>query len=234
VETLEDIALAYLDDEVFYSVLINIIHRNLGTVLAASDQGVLLRTHGKVAMISSANTATAQAMLESAAVDDCRTFVVCEEPTLNVVEQRYGFQHHTPVNPSAYLGDPLPVIHRPDLRIDTLSPKWGDWVADHYGMDNPRYVRSRVEAGEVWGLFHSEEILGFIGLHEQGSMGMLEILEEHRRQGYAEYLLTFLTNKLLAEGVLPHDHIIVGNEASVRLQQKLDFTISDRTLWWVS
>ena len=226
-------ALDYLDDEVFYAVLIDLIHRDLGEILAAGPRGVLVRTDQGVGLISARDADSATAMLDILAPKNCHTFVVFDEEILSVVEAKFGCGQRTPVHAAIYRGDPIPEIQRPELKIETLGEQWAGFVVDHYGMDDADYVRSRVEAGEIWGLFRGEEILGFIGLHVQGAMGLLEILPDHRRQGYAEYLLTYLTNRLLGEGRLPHDHIIVGNEASVRLQEKLGFEITERTAWWV-
>jgi tRNA (guanine37-N1)-methyltransferase len=184
-------------------------------------------------MISARDQQTAQLMMDDLDGKDFHVFVVCEDFILPLIEERYGYDKRDEVWSAIHRGPRLTFVERQDLTIDTLNLDWADFVSAHYSMDDMSYIRSRITAGEIWGLFRGEEILGFIGLHAQGSMGMLEILPEHRRLGYAEYLLTFLTNKLLAEGVLPHDHIIVGNEASVRLQQKLGFEISERTLWWV-
>jgi ribosomal protein S18 acetylase RimI-like enzyme len=185
-------------------------------------------------MISAANEETVHAMLAELDPNHCRLMIVHESFAIPIVEKKYNLTRHVKCVSSAYLGPGLPEIDRPDLRIDRLGTDWVGWVCDHYAMDTPSYVRGRIEAGEVWGVFSGEQILGFIGLHEEGSMGMLVILEEHRRQGLAEYLVTFLTNSLLTQGRIPHDHIIVGNDASERLQRKMGFEISTRNLWWMT
>ena len=35
------------------------------------------------------------------------------------------------------------------------------------------------------GAFQKGELLGFIGMHSEGSVGMLEVLPQHRRKGAA-------------------------------------------------
>ena len=231
----EQVALDYLHDKVFYAVMIDSLQRGVSTVLNASPHGVLLRSkRADVCMLSATNEESVHTMLADLEPDRCRLMVVHEPFAIPIVEQKYNLPRHVKCLSSAYLGSGLPLIDRPDLRIEQLDTTWTQWVCDHYEMDTPSYVKGRVEDGEVWGVFRDEKILGFIGLHEEGSMGMLVILEEYRRQGLAEYLMTFLTNSLLAQGRIPHDHIIVGNDASERLQRKMGFEISSHNLWWMT
>jgi len=72
----------------------------------------------------------------------------------------------------------------------------------------------------------------FIGLHDDFSMGMLFVLPEYRRMGWAERLERALTAKVLEMGELPYGHVFIDNENSLRLQEKLGFTrCSDKVFW---
>lgn len=46
----------------------------------------------------------------------------------------------------------------------------------------------RLRAGVMLGAFLRDRPAGFIGLHEEGSMGMPEVLPEFRRMGVARAL----------------------------------------------
>lgn len=173
-------------------------------------------------------------LLELLGVEECRLLVVHEPFLIPLAEHRFDFRKHTRCLSSAFLGTALAPILNPDLRIETLGIEWTNWLVDHYAMDGQEYLSSRLEAGEVWGGFRGEQIAAFIGLHEEGSMGMLVVLDEFRRQGIAEFMVTDLATRLLAKGLVPHDHIIVGNDASEALQRKLGFEISTRTICWMS
>ncbi|MBE6831787.1 MAG: tRNA (guanosine(37)-N1)-methyltransferase TrmD, partial [Ruminococcaceae bacterium] len=52
-------------------------------------------------------------------------------------------------------------------------------------------------------------------------------------QGIAVVLETFLANRFLAEGRVPFAQIIAGNTASLKLQQKLGFTVSEQAICWL-
>ena len=73
----------------------------------------------------------------------------------------------------------------------------------------------------------------FIGLHDDFSMGMLFILPEYRRKGWAERLERALTARVLEMGELPYGHVFIDNENSLRLQEKLGFTRCSDTVFWM-
>ena len=130
-------------------------------------------------------------------------------------------------------GVPLPV--RKDLVIRRLDLSYEDVIGEHYSLiPEPEFIRERIRAGVMYGAFVDEGTLaGFIGEHEEGSMGMLEVFPELRRQGIAEALEAFCINRMLREGRIPFCQIIKGNEASVRLQEKLGLRISKEAVWWM-
>ena len=74
---------------------------------------------------------------------------------------------------------------------------------------------------------NSSELIGFIGTHGDGSMGMLEVLPQYRRHHIGEELEKRLITKIIASGKTPFCHIIEGNEKSMNLQKKLGGTLCE-------
>ena len=226
-------ALAFLDDKVFYADMIGLVTRG-ESIRAAGPTGVLVQNYDGTYMMASADEDSARRLLDLIDPGQCECIVVHDDYAVGLVEERFGFDRHTRCIASAYYGSPLPQSLRRDIHIQPLTPQWVDVVSENYTMDGPDYIGTRIDAGEMWGAFHGNDLLGFIGLHEEGSMGMLTVFDQYRRHGVAEYLMTDLANRMLAQGRIPHDHIIVGNLASESLQRKLGFSISTRTLTWMS
>ena len=89
------------------------------------------------------------------------------------------------------------------------------------GFDNPDYIVDRIEAGAVYGAFLSDNtaddtintLAGIIGIHEEGSIGMLYVKLQYRHQKLATALETYAFNRALENGWIPYGQIIVGNEA---------------------
>lgn len=127
-------------------------------------------------------------------------------------------------------GEPLPVKHK-DIR--QLTGAEIPYVAEHYHLGDDEYVRERIGAGAMFGIYVEGKLCGFIGSHDDGSMGMLYVDETYRRQGLAASLEGYLINKQREQGYIPYAHIVDGNEASIRLQERLGLNLSEPVIWWL-
>lgn len=106
-------------------------------------------------------------------------------------------------------------------------------VCAHYKNLPEDFIARHLSDGWVYG-GHSEagELVGFVGEHDEGAIGMLEVFPEHRRRGYAWELEGFLVNRMLEAGRRPFTQVVVGNEASFALQRKLGFSVLPRVQCW--
>lgn len=95
------------------------------------------------------------------------------------------------------------------------------------------YLRQRISAGAMYGAFAADRQIGFVGLHDEGSLGMLFVEEPFRRQGVAASLEAYAVNRLLERGRTPYGHVAAGNEISERLQERLGFYRAEKTFWWL-
>ena len=119
--------------------------------------------------------------------------------------------------------------------IRPLTISFLEEVYSHYHtVHDKEYLEGRIRSGRMYGAFVEETLAGFIGMHAECSMGMLEVFEPFRRQGIGEALERHLINRILKEGRVPFCQIFTDNEASVKLQQKLGLRIGRQTVYWVS
>lgn len=125
---------------------------------------------------------------------------------------------------------PLPVKHK-DIRQLTMEHL--DYVSEHYSHDDRSYVEARIREGVMYGAFVDNRQVGFIGMHNEGSLGLLYVEEAYRRHGIAVSLEAYIINRTLEKGWIPYGHVIVGNEQSFALQEKLGLYRSDKTIWWL-
>lgn len=77
------------------------------------------------------------------------------------------------------------------------------------------------------------QIVGFIGQHLEGSMGLLEILPEYRGNGYGTELECFLIREMQRKHLIPFCQVETDNEKSINLQKKLGFEISKEKVYWL-
>ena len=108
-----------------------------------------------------------------------------------------------------------------------------DYVSEHYSYDNRDYVEARINEGVMYGAFVEDRLVGFMGMHNEGSLGLLYVEEAYRRHGIAVSLESYVINITLEKGWTPYGHVIVGNEESFLLQEKLGLYRSDKTIWWL-
>jgi len=54
------------------------------------------------------------------------------------------------------------------------------------------YLRKRIEKGFVTGAFYGEELAGYIGIHGEGSIGLLNVAPKYRRRQIATALETYM------------------------------------------
>ena len=83
----------------------------------------------------------------------------------------------------------------------------------------------RLSEGRFFGAFVDEELVGFVGEHEEGSIGMLEVKRRWRRSGWGEALEATKINDCLSRGELPWTEVYPQNKNSLILQRKLGLTV---------
>ena len=123
----------------------------------------------------------------------------------------------------------LPMKNIGSIRQLTLSDL--DEVNAHYDMGEGHNERA-ISAGLVYGLELDGKLAGFIGMHPEGSVGMLEVFPEYRRMGLGTELESFMHNLHIERGWIPYGHVYTDNAASLEMQAKFGLTRSNDLIWW--
>lgn len=137
---------------------------------------------------------------------------------------------------AVYPGGEAPVLPvREGLSIRPLTLEDLDFVLENY--HNPgafeAHIRERIGEGMLGGMVDGQ-LAGFAGVHQEGTVGMLEVLPQFRRRGLAEALEAAVIAQQLRRGRLPYCHVRHGNTASEKLQRKLGLVFDhSRTLYWL-
>lgn len=123
----------------------------------------------------------------------------------------------------------------PAAEVRPITEEYLPLCAAHYHPEDGEaaYLRSRMEAGQLWGLFEDGQLAAFIGVHHEGSMGILEVLPEYRRRGLAMALEGWLIRWHLERGWTPFCHVYEDNPASHALQKKLGLTPAPEQVVWL-
>ena len=162
--------------------------------------------------------------------DNIGWYVISQE-YMRVLLKEQGYKEFCECHQFLYTErEPLSVSHK-DIR--RLGLECLEYICSHYDKGSSAYVRDRLFAGVMYGAFVENQLVGFIGIHDEGSLGMLYVEEPYRGRGIAASLEAYGANRMLERGWIPYGHVIAGNETSMRLQERLGFYQAKDTFWWM-
>lgn len=223
-------------DPVLYLDMTEPVRRGTGTVLAAFPDGALVEVSAQgggdtVYSLSARNQEAARrlcAMIPASAV-----YVTAHETlSFPALQERFHYRGMNACWQVAYLDwAPLPL---PDLGLELrpLEPVHLPLVEAHYKLVGGDYVAGVLSRGDLYGAFRGDALWGFIGRHPEGTVGLLEVFPEHRRQGVATLLQSYMVNLELERGHIPYGQVFDGNQASLALQRSLGVQCSRGQMYW--
>jgi 8-oxo-dGTP diphosphatase len=127
------------------------------------------------------------------------------------------------------------VLSIPDPDVVSLSPDQAEYIHGHYEMKHilpSVYLAERIRNGPSVGIFRDGRLVGWSMTHDEGTMGVLEVLPEYRRLGLAEKLSSALCRKVREAGSIPTVQILCGNRASPSLAEKMGFVRTADVTWF--
>lgn len=208
------------------------LRRAGGKILYESIEGRIIRDHETI-MTDIHDPEFVCDTLKVLGIDQCLQFVTKDKAVAMALQELYQLPDCRSCVQAVYTKAEPPLL--PECDIRRLTQKEVGLTAAYYHPeeDYGEYLAELIEKGVMWGCFEDGHLAGFIGIHSEGSMGLLEILPEYRRKGYAYCLEAFIIGWQLAQGWVPFCHVIKDNEASLKLQKKLDLTFAPLETYWV-
>ncbi len=216
-------------DPLLHADMTEALRRGLGVIASAAERGVLVSAdEDSCGMLSCADLDTALTLL------DGRRF-----PLLSIHQaelesplcRELGMETWMRCRQAVYLGKEPPAATEEDIR--PLTGEHLDFLQANYRHEDSEYLAWLLERRALFGAFREEKLVGFIGKHAEGSMGLLEVLPSFRRQGVGESLERFLIAREVERGNLPYCHVFTDNQASLALQQKLGLTLAEGSVIWL-
>ena len=226
--------LTYLEQDIPRRIdMIEAIRRGRATVLWAAPDAVLLRTCGWLMLLCCDTVEAGIRALENRD-ESAESIVAHNEASRDAVKAVLPELSHIAPCWQAYYPKTEP-IEMPDVCEVRPFPKEEiPFLMEHYKtVPSREYFEERIEAGDLFAGYRSGKLCAFIGFHDDGSGGMLEVLPAFRRLGIGSALEIFLHNEALRRGWTPYGQIFVGNEASRKLQESLGLIVSDDAIYWM-
>ncbi len=145
--------------------------------------------------------------------------------------EKYGFDGKYDCYQFAYYGKSVDLDSSITTRVATKDDL--PMLLSYYDLISPEEMEKEVSIGNIILGYDNETLIGFMGEHLEGSMGLLYVLPEHRRKGYASSLEKHLIKMNLDQGFIPYGHVVEDNTASIELQKKLGFEQSKKLIRWM-
>ena len=231
-------ALEYLlKDKMLHMDMIEDIRRGKADILAVREDGVLTKDRSGGAYRITAKTKDAGERLLSLTDPTGAVYVCHQKFVLTSILERFGLKNFNECYQVIYPKKKAPDLPEPDeaVEIRELDETYAANVEAHYHLyHDEAYIRERIASRQMIGAFLDGELAGFAGVHNDGGMGMLEVLEPFRKRGIGSLLEAEMIRRELAAGHVPYAHVFVENEISVALQKKSGMRFAPGSVFWVS
>ena len=211
--------------------MIESLARGKAELLYAEGENILIYNEEcRLCMITAKDKEAGEQMLAMAPAKT-RLFITNQEFMNELVCRHFSFVVYHECYQVLYTKkEALPVRHK-DIRLLTLEHL--PYVNEHYDMGDEKHLRKLIEAKLMYGVFVDGSLAGFMGMHEDGSMGLLYVDKAYRRQHLGESLVCYCTNRMIEQGFIPYAHILADNRASLALQESLGYYVAEKTVFWL-
>jgi len=220
-------ALEYLGrDNILHMAMISPIKRGTADIIYVGLDGVFIKDiESDVYMLATCSFDKGKKLIDEAG--KLSHICVYRKDIADYLYEKYRHKKYVENFQTAYIKAEYVNLGDYALDIQQLTLAQLDWVhenySDHLSYD---YLKKRIECSAIYGGRLNGELCGFAGIHADGSMGILKVLEKFRGQGLASLLVGSLVNVMIDKGEVPFSQIEYDNEASIRLYRKLGFAVS--------
>lgn len=233
-DTLDETQLITLlaDDEVLNITLLESLRKHNAEMIVADRRCIIARDRPSNTLLI---RATEWPVLEHALAsfsEPCAVLLLSNDMAA-LMSRRFGLIPRAVYKQALYCGSSL---LKPASSVVLKSLDSNDQVlVDHnYPSRDRDYLNTRLASHNLWAGYVDEQLIGFIGIHDDGSIGLLYVLEAFRQRGFGTQLLTAMTAYFLARQWRPYSQIVTTNSASLRLHEMVGYTLSSANVTWLT
>ena len=199
--------------------------------LSDEDEGVLLKEVNSGAyLLSAADEEGGKKMIDQS--DHCEQVCVHQEFLVPFLKSKFVFQEELQLQQFGYLSNEL-IEEKGDLIIRKLDQKDLELVYENYQIYSFADLKQLREDDQLFGGYFDDQLAGFVGIHQEGSLGLLKVLGGYQRRGFGRQLEAFITNFVLKKGWIPFGQVAKGNLASEALQKSLGIAPAKGWIYWL-
>jgi hypothetical protein len=216
--------------------MLECMRRGSAEILFASNEGVLIKDCPSNIYMISSNNIELSTYLINMLPDDLDIISVHDKFSFDLLLKKHIFSETMICYNSVYTKKTPIVCAKSSVEIRPLTIEYKDNIINSYSKINlvdSNYIENRLKSNVMFGAFIDNNLCGFIGIHEEGSIGMLEVLPEFKGKGIGSALQITATNHALSLKRYPYGQVVETNIASTALQRKLGFELSKDKVYWL-
>lgn len=218
--------------DIDYLGLDRVIRRGTGEVIEKSDDALFVYDEvSKSHLLACEGIELGLEILDRHAGRGYSALMISNVELGRIAFKKYGFADGLECYQAAYYDKPQ--VPSGSLSIRTAEKGDLPMLIQNYHMLEPEDLETLVNMGNIVIGYDGAKIIGFIGEHLEGSIGLLYIFPEFRRMGYAEKLEKHFFARTIEMGFVPFGQVEKSNLPSLELQKKLGLTVSDRLIYWM-
>lgn len=229
---MKELALAFLEkNPILHIAMLEGIRKDEVEYVAVDDRGVLLRDKDSgICMMSVSDFDFGRQLIDE--LDSCYQMVSCQEELNDLIIAKFGFTDIFSCKKVVYTSKEMPELQ---TELDIIPPddEYLQKIKDVYHTIPPEEVDEIRRRGNLFCAFYKGAFVGYAGNHLDGSIGLLEIFAPYQGRGFGEQLEIFMIRHVLSKGDIPYGEIVLGNDVSTKLQQKLGFVESEEVITWL-
>lgn len=224
------------EDPIHFCDMKEVYRRGNCEILYEEKDGIMLLDHTSKIYYASAKSNEAARDILSKLPQDYGSFVAHEEVFETYENQ--DFSYHSCSKAYNYLYTKKEKYRIPEnlFTFKILDINEYEKVKENYSLIEEieaEYLLDRIKEG-MMAAYLQDELVGFIGMHNDGAIGMLEVFKGYEGRHIATYLQCTYINYLLDSkypGLL-YTQVIEDNEVSMHIQKKLQFEKASKSLRW--
>ena len=215
-----------------YLGLDRVLKRGSGEMIAEQDNALLIRDRISGAyFLACEDAATAIPLLDHYLGQDCALLMVSDHSIGMTAFERYGFSEKLECYQVAYYGNKPSLSGR--LTVREADEDDLGMLIENYDLVSPEELESIVRIKGILLGYDQDQLIGFIGEHLEGSMGILYVFPAYRHRGFGAELQKHLMAKTMEKGFIPFGQVEKDNLRSLSLQKKIGMTTSDNLIVWM-
>ncbi|MEW9923291.1 GNAT family N-acetyltransferase [Clostridium butyricum] len=229
----KDKAIKYLRKNILLNIgMIEPICRCTAEILYAEIDGVLIREKKSNAyMISVDDFEIGRKLIDT--IEESSLIVSHQQFMVDYILNRFKLTQSLECVQAVYMSRNKLPVKKYELEINKLKVEQIKLILEHYDKLSINEIEILLKNGKIFGGYKNGKLIGFVGNHLEGSIGLLEVFPKYRCLGYGTILESYIINKMIDESLVPFAQIEIDNKESMILQTKLGFEISKDCLYWI-